>query len=265
MFYQYTMIKNFLLDLIFPRFCLGCQKELNLKQASFICEACLNNIVLNSGIQCHVCGLRNKNGICLRCRKRTFLNGLFAAGKYQDPVLREAIGQLKYQSVKSLKKPLAELVVKYLKKENLVEKLRCPTPNTLGVGHRICLVPVPLSWRRKLSRGFNQSELLAVEISKYLNLPVVNLLKRQKFSAPQAKIKDWKQRKENISGAFTLDLNPKIIPVSDDRQLMGQFGNIKKVILVDDVSTSGATLEEAARILKEAGIKEVYGLVVAKG
>ncbi|MBI2446394.1 MAG: ComF family protein [Parcubacteria group bacterium] len=264
------MIKNFLLDLIFPRFCLGCKKELSLKQASFICEACLNNIVLNSGVECHVCGLRNKNVrnrvsniICCRCRKKTFLNGLFAAGKYQDPILREAIHQFKYQSVESLKKPLAELLIKYLKKENLIEKLqmleaRFPTFSTV-------LAPIPLSRRRKLSRGFNQSELLAKELSPALSCPVINLLKRQKFSAPQAKIKDWQQRKENISGAFTLNLNLKIIPVSDDRQLMGQFGNIKKVILIDDVATSDATLEEAARVLKQAGVKEVYGLVIAKG
>ncbi|OGD24786.1 hypothetical protein A2819_00900 [Candidatus Azambacteria bacterium RIFCSPHIGHO2_01_FULL_40_24] len=253
------MIKQFLLDLIFPRFCLGCQKELNLKQASFICEACLNNIVLNSGVECHVCGLRNNIGACRRCRKKTFLNGLFAAGKYQDPILREAIHQFKYQSVESLKKPLTELLIKYLKKENLIEKLWCPTPNAPGVGHQICLVPVPLSWRRKLSRGFNQSELLAKELSPILNCPVVNLLKRQKFSAPQAKIKDWKQRKENVSGAFCLST---AYPLST--RCPTPVKNIK-VILVDDVSTSGATLEEAARILKEAGVKEVYGLVVAKG
>lgn len=268
---RYCSAKNFLLDLIFPRFCLGCQKELGVKQASFICEACLNNIALN-GVQCHICGLRNNNGACLpagrhgrHCRKKTFLNGLLAAGKYQDPILREAIHQFKYQSVESLKKPLTELLVKYLKKENLIEKLRCPTPGKPGVGHRSCLVPIPLTWRRKLNRGFNQSELLAMEISKYLNLPVTNLLKRKKFAAPQAKIHDWKERKENISGAFILNTDLKIIPFIDDRQLMGQFGNIKKVILVDDVSTSGATLEEAARVLKEAGVKEVYGLVVAKG
>ena len=257
-------IKNFLLDLIFPRFCFGCKKELSLKQVSFICEAWLNNIALNSGVKCHICGLRNKNVrnrvsniICRGCRKKTFLSGLFAAGKYQDPILREAIHRFKYQSAESLKKPLAEFLIKYLKKENLIEKLqmleaRFPTFSTV-------LAPIPLSWRRKLSRGFNQSELLAVEISKYLNLPVVNLLKRKKFSAPQARIKDWQKRKENISGAFILSPSYPLFtrrPTPD---------KINKVILVDDVATSGATLEEAARVLKEAGVKEVYGLVVARG
>lgn len=263
MLIQISVAKNFILDLIFPRFCFGCQKELDLKQASFICEACLNNIALN-GVQCHICGLRNNSGACRHCRKYTFLNGLFAAGKYQDPILREAIHQFKYQGVKSLKKPLTELLVKYLKKENLINRLSPCGGSPVGRENSI-LTPIPLTWRRKLSRGFNQSELLAKELSPILNCPVINLLKRKKFSAPQAKIHDWKERKENIFGAFILNTDLTIIPFIDDRQLMGQFGNIKKVVLVDDVSTSGATLEEAARVLKEAGVKEVYGLVVARG
>lgn len=273
------MIKNFLLDLIFPRFCLGCKKELNLKQASFICEACLNNIVLNSGIQCHVCGLRNEKGTCRKClkkmssrdisRRETFLSGLYAAGKYQDPVLREAIHQFKYQGVESLKKPLAELLIKYLEKENLIPHL------SKNVGGQISvLVPIPLTWRRKLSRGFNQSEFLVKELSPVLNCPAVNLLKRKKFAAPQARISDWQKRKENISGAFII--NPSIIRLADDRPQTVELGKvkkavfidkqeIKKVVLIDDVSTSGATLEEAARVLKQAGVKEVYGLVIARG
>lgn len=253
MLIQISVAKNFILDLIFPRFCFDCQKELNLKQASFICEACLNNIALN-GVQCHICGLRNNSGACRHCRKYTFLNGLFAAGKYQDPILREAIHQFKYQGVKSLKKPLANLLVKYLKKENLIEILE----NSI-------LTPIPLTWRRKLSRGFNQSELLAKELSPILNCPVINLLKRKKFSAPQAKIHNWKERKENIFGAFAVNSSfasdLSIIRLPDDRLQTVEY----RVILVDDVSTSGATLEEAARVLKEAGVKDVYGLVIAKG
>lgn len=235
-------VKNFLFDLIFPRFCIGCQKELELKEVSFICEACFNKIPLNT-ITCHICGLRNNNGACRRCRRYTNLSGVFSAGKYENSVLREAIHRFKYQSVKSLKKPLAELLVNFLEKENLKIRLSNST-----------LVPIPLTWRRKLKRGFNQSEILAKEISIVLNCPVINLIKRKKFSAPQAKIEDWQKRKENISDAFCL--NPKILMPGTD---------IAKIILVDDVATSGATLEEAAKILKQAGVKEIYGLVIAKG
>ena len=176
-----NMIKQFILDLIFPRFCLGCQKELELKQTSFICETCLNNIALSS-VQCHICGLRNKKGACRPClkKKETFLSGVFAVGKYQDPILRETIHQFKYQGIESLKKPLTELLIRYLRKENLI-----------GMLSNSILTPIPLNWRRKLNRGFNQSEILAEELSLVLNCRMINLLKRQKFSAPQAKIKDW--------------------------------------------------------------------------
>jgi len=248
------MLKNFLLDLIFPRYCLGCAKEIASKQPSQVCDGCFNKIVLNSGVQCHICGLRNRQGTCRSCRKKTPLRGLFAAGQYENPILKEMIHLFKYQSVESLKNPLAELIINYLKKESLIDKF-----------DNFILVPVPLTLKRKLVRGFNQSELLAKEIGKFLNCPVINLLKRKKFSEPQAEISDWQKRKENISGVFTLNINSSNIPFSDDRQLMGQFKNIKKVILVDDVATSSATLEEAALVLKQAGIKEIYGLVVAKG
>ena len=242
-------IKTFILDLIFPRFCLGCGKEMASKQASQVCDACFGKITLNSGVQCHICGLRNIKGTCKRCRRKTPLKGLLAAGQYKNPILKEMIRRFKYQSVQSLKKPLAELIINYLKKENLTDKFSARKNNFI-------LVPIPLTLRRKLVRGFNQSELLAKEIGNFLNCPVINLLKRKKFTSSQAEISDWQKRKENISGAFCLSPTyPQIY----------RFRKPIKVIIVDDVATSGATLEEAARVLKEAGVKEIYGLVVAKG
>jgi len=245
--------KGWLLDLVFPRFCLGCQKEMASKQASQVCDACFEKITLNSGIQCHICGLRiSVPEGHKRCRKKTPLKGLLAAGQYENPILKEMIHQFKYQSVESLKKPLAELIINYLKKEDLIDKFSAR-------GNNFILVPIPLTIRRKSVRGFNQSELLAKEIGKFLNCPVINLLKRKKFTSPQAEISDWQKRKENISGAFCL--NPKLI----DSGNQSRKGVVDRVILVDDVSTSGATLEEAATVLKQAGIKEIYGLVIAKG
>jgi len=240
------IVKNFLLDLIFPRYCLGCEKEMTPKQSVLVCDACFGKITLNSGVQCHICGLRNRLGTCKRCRQKTPLKGLFAASQYENPILKEMIHKFKYQSVESLKKPLAKLIITYIAKELLTDKLI----NSV-------LVPIPLALKRKINRGFNQSELLAEEIGKFLNCPVINLLKRKKFTSPQAEISDWQQRKENISGAFSL---------STSYPHFYRFRKpINKIILVDDVATSGATLEEAALVLKNAGIKEIYGLVVAKG
>ena len=226
--YPPNMLKNFLLDLIFPRYCLGCQKELSYgAENAQICGDCFAKIRLNRGFQ---------------YQKKSAINAILAAGRYDDPILREAIKSFKYQSVESLKKPLAKLAIDYLKKENLAGKFS-----------GFVIAPVPLTLRRRLNRGFNQSELLAKEIGAFLNCPVVNLLKRKKFNSPQAEIPDWQKRKENITGAFVLAPNIDI-------------GNLyTKIILIDDVSTSGATLEEAASVLKKAGVKEIYGLVIAKG
>ncbi|MCX6813261.1 MAG: double zinc ribbon domain-containing protein, partial [Candidatus Azambacteria bacterium] len=235
-------IKTFILDLIFPRYCLGCRKEMASKQSVLVCDACFGKITLNSGVQCHICGLRNRfgtcpvrnrvsNGTCRKCQKKTPLRGLFAASQYKNPILKEMIHQFKYQSVESLKKPLAELIIAYITKELLTNKL------TNSV-----LVPIPLTLKRKINRGFNQSELLAKEIGKFLNCPVINLLKRKKFTSPQAEISDWQQRKENIANAFCLSTSyPHFYRFRKPIKI--------KVILVDDVSTSGATLEEAATVL----------------
>jgi len=226
------MLKNFLLDLIFPRYCLGCQKELSYGvENTQICGDCFAKIRLNRGFQ---------------YQKKSAVKVIFAAGRYDDPILREAIKSFKYQSIESLKEPLAKLAIDYLKKENLAGKFS-----------GFVITPVPLTLRRKLNRGFNQSELLAKEIGAFLNCPVVNLLKRKKFNSPQAEIPDWKKRKENISGVFEVRLRG-IFEVG--LQLLPN-----KIILIDDVSTSGATLEEAASVLKKAGVKEIYGLVIAKG
>lgn len=265
-------LKNLLLDLIFPRHCLGCRVELTSKQASLICAACFDKIILNSALKCHICGLRiGRMEVHKNCRKKTNIKTIFSAGHYSDPILREAIHVFKYRSIESLKEILAELMVKYIKKERLLSEF------TDSI-----LVPIPLTLRRRVIRGFNQSELLANELSKFLNCPVVNMLTRKKFTAPQADISDWQKRKENVSGAFALSPRPDFSgrgsptlwaasyppakgearPAAAGRQ---NYRCPTSIILVDDVSTSGATLEEAALILKKAGVKEIYGLVIARG
>lgn len=218
--------KSFLLDLIFPRNCLGCRKT-----DTYICEVCFNKITINRDV------------LPWRGSKNSALSGIFAASRYTDPILREMIHAFKYHSIESLKKPLSQIAINYLIRNDLKTKF-----------NNAILVPIPLTQRRQISRGFNQSELLTIEISKYLNLPVMNLLKRKKFSAPQAEINDWQKRKENISGAF------KLSPSYPQH-----YRHRMSIVLVDDVATSGATLEEAARVLKEAGFEKIYGLVIAKG
>jgi len=112
------------------------------------------------------------------------------------------------------------------------------------------LVPVPLHQKRVRERGYNQSSLLAKELGKLTSLPVVDdCLIRQRHTPPQARTSTAAERQSNVSNAFTCR----------DRRLQD-----KQVLLIDDVSTSGATLDACAAALKAAGATSVWGLVLAR-
>jgi ComF family protein len=112
------------------------------------------------------------------------------------------------------------------------------------------LVPVPLHRKRLKERGYNQSSLLAQELVKLTNLSLVdNCLVRERHSSPQARTANVEERRSNVANAFSCR----------DGRLKG-----RQVLLIDDVSTSGATLDACARALKEAGAASVWGLVLAR-
>ncbi len=112
------------------------------------------------------------------------------------------------------------------------------------------LVPVPLHQKRLRERGYNQSSLLAQGLGKLSNLPVVDdCLIRQRHAPPQARTTTVDERRSNVANAFSCR----------DGRLQD-----KQVLLVDDVSTSGATLDACARALKETGAISVWGLVLAR-
>jgi len=152
-----------------------------------------------------------------------------------DRAIRQAIHQLKYRNLRALAVLLAQLLDDYL--------VSSPVPGEV-------LVPVPLHQKRLRERGYNQSSLLAQELGKLTNLPVVDdCLIRQRHASPQARTSTVDERWFNVAGAF----------ICRDRRLKD-----KQVLLIDDVSTSGATLDACARALKEAGAVSVWGLVVAR-
>jgi len=114
------------------------------------------------------------------------------------------------------------------------------------------ITPVPLTKQRLRLRTFNQSELIAESIAEICNISVLkDVLVRTRQEIPQAEIENEEQRKENVKNSFRC---------ADSQKLQKAT-----VILVDDVYTSGATMEECARVLKQAGAKEVWGMVIAKG
>lgn len=231
--------KVFLLDVFFPISCLGC----GTKQEWF-CEKCISKICFKKIEQaCPVCekSLVPDGRTCHCCRKKSRLDGMFVCASYKDKLVSKLIHLFKYKFISDLHEPLGKIATEKL----LFSSLYLPD----------IIVAVPLYKARLRWRGFNQSELLAEYISKNLapglEIPLLkNVLRRNRNTGSQMKIKDHNERNRNVSGAFS---------VSGDCAF-----EEKSVLLVDDVATTGSTLFECANVLKKAGAKEVLAIVIAR-
>jgi len=185
---------------------------------------------------CPKCGRPQASAIlCPSCVGwRAEIDGIRSPFRF-DGVMRQAIHQLKYRNLRALAVPLAQLLNDYLTSNPVAGEV---------------LVPVPLHQKRLMERGYNQSSLPAQELGKLTNLPVVDdCLARRRHAPPQARTSTVDERRSNVANAF----------FCRDGRLQD-----KQVLLIDDVCTSGATLDACARALKEAGAISVWGLVLAR-
>jgi ComF family protein len=147
---------------------------------------------------------------------------------------RVAVHQFKYKNIRILASPLAKVLYAYLRQNPIQVNM---------------LVPVPLHPQRLRQRGYNQSLLLALELGKLSGVAVCSdIIKRRINTPPQARTTGSVERHLNVRGAFTVD---------------GKLRD-KRVLLIDDVSTSGATLDACAAALKQAGALSVWGLTIAR-
>ena len=201
---------------------MNCQRE-----GSFLCEDCQAILDISSSHQ----EFQTEN-----------LSDLYYPLEYKNPLIKNLIKRFKYEPfVKELAKDLASLIIAHF-------QLLDPPPN-FGGGDYV-LLPVPLEKRKLKWRGFNQSEEIGKEISKFLNIPLINdILFKIKETLPQVELSE-KEREENIKGVFIIRNRKKI--------------SGKKILLVDDVYTTGSTMKECAQLLKKAGAKEVIGIVIAR-
>jgi competence protein ComFC len=229
-------LKNYLLDLIFPINCLGCGKE-----KLYFCPECLAKIKPVDYFVCPICRLPSEYGqTCPRCQRQTSLNGLIFAADYEQPLLKKAISKMKYQLIKDLMTPLSELLINVLISSSFTSYFLADL-----------IIPVPLHRHKIAERGFNQAELLAKIISEKFNWPMeTKIVIRRKATKSQANLSKEKRLK-NVVNAFQ---------IVDPCRLKD-----KNIILVDDVCTTGATLEEVAKILKANGAKRVFALTLARG
>lgn len=251
-------IGTFILDIIFPIYCLSCGEE-----GDWICKECFKKITLLKKQACPICGNESKGGVrCFNCRNKSEINGVISASAYWEPgnqdakeakdsFVKKAVHIFKYRFVKDLSKPLAELMIGQLKNRQIVKK-QAPIPFGPDIESDKIIIPVPLHAKRLRWRGFNQAELLAKNLSDYFDLPLENsILIRKRNNIPQVEVKDRRERMENIKDAFGC-VNTELIKG-------------KTIILIDDVCTTSATLSECAKVLKKSGAREVWGAVVARG
>ena len=229
------MVK-WLLRLLYPPKCVFCDKVMEHEHFA-VCDACRENIPYNTRA-CKVCGtpLDTVYGdlLCPTCRKRRRgFKKVYAPFIYKG-VVRQSILGFKFRGKKGRGATLAAFIFLKLKEEN------APRPDVITF--------VPMHYIRLGMRGYNQSKLLARALGEIMNVPVVTTLRKTKHTLPQSKL-SGQARIQNLQNVYK--------PV-DPEQFRG-----KTILLIDDVITTGTSLERCARVLKKAGAGEVYGATVA--
>lgn len=228
---------NAFVDLLFPPRCVACHRL-----GPWLCPQCRREIEVIQPPVCLHCGQPLDEGVapgakCARCQSASSaLDGLRAYAYHSGP-LREAIHQFKYEDLRSLTAPLGELMAK---------GWNALAPDGCEID---ALVPVPLHASRLRQRGYNQAALLAHELGASLQLPVVeDVLVRVKATAPQVGL-GAKARQLNVKGAF---------------QCVNDSLSGRQVLLIDDVCTTGSTLEAGATALREQGAASVWAYTLAR-
>jgi competence protein ComFC len=196
---------------------------------------------------CLVCNRPSLDGMTHpKCKTKYAIDGAFCAVRYKG-IIKKLIYNFKYKPYLSdLKKTLIELFYESIIQQEIFQKI-CENPPAGG----LVLVPIPLHKKRLKQRGYNHAELLTEGLVRHLNLKLMDVLSRVRETKSQFGLK-LKERKENLKDAFSLSLDSKF-----------KIHN-SGIFLVDDILTTGSTLLEAARILKQNGAKRVWGLVFAR-
>lgn len=231
--------KEFFIDLLFPKECLNCRQP-----GVYLCQKCLAKIQLNDKFYCVICKKTSPlNYLCRQCQPNHYLKAVWVCADYNNQILHDLIHNLKYRYVEQVSHELTKIMSAYLIKNKIFENFAINKDNTV-----IC--SVPLHHKRYLKRGFNQAELIAKNISQIFNIPYQGILIRQKNTQTQVEL-NKQQRQDNVKDAFAI--NSKIADISN-----------KKIILIDDVVTTGSTLKECAKVLAANRCDDVYGLVAAQ-
>jgi ComF family protein len=236
-----------LLNIVFPLDCKICEKPIRESKGYSICEDCLKTIELIERPYCIKCGKpliptdffkQSREILCLDCKIKKYSFKFSRSTGIYDKVLKKSIHLFKYYREKKLAKPLGKLMVDYLLKNNEFE-------NKLDL-----IIPVPLHKNDFKKRGFNQSVLLGKVVGDYFSIPIrENILVKKKLTPFQINLSK-KEREKNILRAFSVEKPEEI--------------KEKNILILDDVFTTGATVEECAKELTKAQAKNIFVLTLAR-
>lgn len=213
-----------LVDWIYPKKCFGCGQA-----GKYFCESCLKTVDISDEPASPNRGECFNNHLSLFCYRG---------------IIREAVKQLKFKSLKNIGMELAPLIERGI-------QLKLTQANTDEFQEFLRLKPkvqpLPLYWWRQNRRGFNQAEVIAKIVAQALKLKIADCLIRTKLTTPQSRL-PRQDRLTNVAGIFSV--KQKRLP--------------KAILLVDDVWTTGATMREAMAVLKKRGVRQVWGLTLAR-
>ncbi len=230
------------MNLLFPPRCARCEDELSDELSGdggglMLCERCRGELGPSRGICCPTCGAAGQPNDCVHCRRfpPKFDAGV-SLGIYRDG-LRDVVLRMKRPAEQSLAAAMGKLLVQ----RRHAELVQLEADR---------IVPIPMYWVRRIRRGTNSPEIVAGAIGRHLGLPVGRrMLVRRRNTKPQADLRP-QERFQNVRGAFQ---------VRRPSRLGGA-----RILLVDDILTTGATCSEAARMLKRAGASSVAAVVIAR-
>jgi ComF family protein len=225
-------------DVLFPKKCVECGSE-----GGYLCDKCMGRAG-RAELICPECGRRSFGGMVHEnCRTKYSLDGLVIVWEY-DNAIKKAIAELKFQFVSDLVRDLVQESAAIIDSDDSLLTFRKKIAGSGWMG-------VPLHMVRERKRGYNQADLLAWGMAEKLGgKPIKGLVLRTRLTVPQVGLNKEK-RMENVRGIF---------------QINGKHGGVipESVVVVDDVWTTGSTLREVGRILKAGGVRQVWGVAVAR-
>jgi len=209
---------DFFLDCLFPTSCAACKLTLDTSEKqNRLCRDCFGSIIIR------------------RAPEKIGPVKVYSPLNYRDPQAKGLIHRLKYEFDRGSAMPLARLIVAHLRISGLTDEIKKDA----------VIVPIPLHKRRLAERGFNQTELIAIIAGQLIGVPVLpNALRRSINTIPQSRLEGRLERETNIAGCF--------IPGKEALLIRGKI-----IVLLDDIWTSGATMKEAASVLRSSGAGKI--------